>query len=328
MTAIRAGLLGLGAMGRHHARVLREIEGVDLVAVADPQGDSHGVAHGLPVLHSVEQLLDAGVDCAVLAIPISLHVPTALALVSAGVHILVEKPVSADAASARALADAVEAAGVVGAVGHIERFNPAVQQLRERLADGAIGDIHQVATRRQGPFPARVADVGVVADLASHDIDIVSWVTGSAYASLTAQTAHRSGRQFEDLVAVTARLGSGVVVNHLVNWLSPMKERVVAVTGERGSLVADTLSGDLVLFRNGSIPLEWDAVSAFRGVTEGDVIRFAFPKREPLRSELEAFRDAILGEPSTVVTVREGADIVTVVEAILDAAARNEVVRL
>lgn len=328
MSGLRAGLLGLGAMGRHHGRVLRELDGVDLVAVADPGGDPHGVARELPVLRGVDELVRAGVDLAVVAIPISLHVETAEILARAGIHVLVEKPVSADSASARRLAEVVDASGVVGAVGHIERFNPAVQQLRLKLAEGALGEVHQIATRRQGPFPARIADVGVVADLASHDIDIVSWITGSSYEQVAALTAHRSGREHEDLVAVTARLRSSVVVNHLVNWLSPMKERLVTVTGEKGALVADTLTGDLTLYSNGSIPLEWDAVSAFRGVSEGDVTRFAFPKREPLRSELEAFRDAVLGKPSSVVTVREGAQIVSVVEAILESAACDETVRL
>jgi predicted dehydrogenase len=173
---LRAGVIGLGMMGRHHARVLRELDGVDLVAVADPGGDPHSVAGSLPVLRSVAELVDAGVDYAVVATPTGLHEQVALELASSGVHTMVEKPVSADGPSARRITDAFQEAGLVGCVGHIERFNPALQLLRARLEAGELGDVYQISTRRQGPFPARIADVGVVKDLAKHDIDLTAWV--------------------------------------------------------------------------------------------------------------------------------------------------------
>ena len=97
-----------------------------------------------------------------------------------------------------------------------------------------------------------------------------------------------------------------MIVNHIVNWLSPMKERVTIVNGETGTFVADTSSGDLTFFANGTFPLEWESISAFRGVSEGDVTRYAFPKREPLRVEHEAFRDAVLGLRQDVVTMDRG----------------------
>src|SRR5690606_3913780 len=124
----------------------------------------------------------------------------------------------------------------------------------------------------------------------------------------------------EDMIAITGRLDSGVIVNHLVNWLSPMKERVTVVTGEKGAFVADTATGDLTFYANGTIPLEWESVSVFRGVSEGDVTRFAFPKREPLRVEHEAFRDAVLGLPSDVVTMEQGLRTLIVIEAALESA--------
>ena len=202
----------------------------------------------------------------------------------------------------------------VGAVGHVERFNPALQEMRRRMAQGDIGDIYQIATRRQSTFPARIADVGVAKDLASHDIDLTSWVAQSDYATVFAQTAHKSGREFEDMIAVTGRLANGIIVNHLVNWLSPMKERVTVVSGDRGAFIADTSTGDLTFYANGTIPLEWDTISSFRGVSEGDITRFAFAKREPLRLEHEAFRDAVLGLPSDVVTMEQGLHTLDVVE--------------
>lgn len=317
---LRAGLLGVGMMGRHHARVLREVDGVELVAIADPGGDPHGVAGELPILPDIDALIDAGLDLAVVAVPTQFHEDAALKLAAAGVHTLVEKPIAHSVEAGRRMVDAFATAGLVGAVGHIERFNPALQELRRRIAAGDAGEVYQIATRRQGPFPSRIADVGVGKDLASHDIDLTAWVAQSPYVAIWAQTTFKSGREHEDMIAMTGRLANGVIVNHLVNWLSPMKERVTIVTGEKGAFVADTSTGDLTFFANGTIPVEWESMTIFRGVSEGDVTRYAFAKREPLRVEHEAFRDAVLGKPSDVVTMEQGLRTLAVVESALDAA--------
>lgn len=328
MANLRAGLIGLGMMGRHHARVLRSLDGVDLIAVADPGGDPHGVAGGLDVLPDIDALISAGLDYCMVAVPTALHEEVGLALAAAGVHAMIEKPLAKDTEAARKLAEAFEQAGLVGATGHIERYNPALQSLRSRLADGDLGEIYQIITRRQGPFPARIADVGVVKDLATHDIDLTAWVTGQSFVSIAARTAYKSGREHEDLVAVTGLLADGTVTSHLVNWLSPMKERVTIVTGDRGAFVADTLHADLTFHANGIVPTEWEDIAQFRGVSEGDVIRYAIAKPEPLRTEHEAFRDAVLGKESDIVTMRQGLATVTVAEAVLESATEGRTVQL
>lgn len=320
MASLRAGLLGLGMMGRHHARILREVEGIDLVAVADPGGDPHRVAGSLEPLADVQALIDARVDIAIVAIPTRFHADAALALAEAGVHTLVEKPIAEEAETGYRIAAAFEERGLVGVVGHVERFNPALQQLRARLEAGDAGDVYQIATRRQSSFPGRIGDVGVAKDLATHDIDLTAWVARALYASVSAQTAHKSGRDHEDMIAITGRLRNGIIANHLINWLSPMKERVTVVTGERGTFIADTATGDLTFYANGTVALEWESVSTFRGVSEGDVTRFAFAKKEPLRAELEAFRDAVRGEPTQLSTMAEAAHTLEVVESALRSA--------
>jgi UDP-N-acetylglucosamine 3-dehydrogenase len=325
---LRAGLLGLGMMGRHHARVLSSLPGVELVAVADAAGDRHAVAGGRPVLADIEQLIAVGIDYCMVAVPTALHEEVGLALAGAGVHALVEKPLTPDVASSTRLAQAFDAAGLVGAVGHIERYNPALQEARRRLAADELGTVHQIVTRRQGPFPARIADVGVVKDLATHDIDLTAWVAQQPYVSVSAQVSHRSGREHEDLVAIVGQLADGTVTSHLVNWLSPFKERVTVITGDRGAFVADTLSADLTFHANGTVDTEWDAVAKFRGVSEGDMIRYAIAKPEPLRSEHEAFRDAVLGKETDIVTMRQGLATVAVAEAVLASAVGGTTQRL
>ncbi|MBS0025597.1 Gfo/Idh/MocA family protein [Microbacterium paraoxydans] len=325
---LRAGLLGVGMMGRNHARVLRDVEGIDLVAIADPGGDPHKVAGELEILPDIEALIAAGIDIAVVAVPTAFHEDAALKLADAGVHTLVEKPIAHSLEAGRRMTDAFAEKGLVGAVGHVERFNPALQEMRRRLEAGELGDVYQIATRRQSTFPARIADVGVAKDLASHDIDLTSWVAQSEYTTVFAQTAHKSGRDYEDMITVTGRLANGVIVNHLVNWLSPMKERITVVTGDRGTFIADTATGDLTFYANGTIPLEWESMLAFRGVSEGDITRFSFAKREPLRVEHEAFRDAVLGKPNDVVTMEQGLRTLEVVEGALSSAASGVSVAL
>ncbi|KZM33912.1 Gfo/Idh/MocA family protein [Oerskovia enterophila] len=328
MANLRAGLIGLGSMGRHHARVLREIDGVDLVAVADPGGDPFGVAGPLEVLRDVDELVAAGIDMAMVAVPTVYHEEVCVALADAGVHTMVEKPIAATAEAGRRVAQAFTDAGLVGCVGHVERFNPALQEARRRLEAGELGEVYQIATRRQGPFPARIADVGVIKDLGTHDIDLTSWIARSPYRSISAQTAHRSGREHEDMVLATGLLDSGVIVSHVVNWLSPMKERLTIVTGERGAFVADTASADLTFYANGVIPTEWDSITAFRGVAEGDIIRYAHAKREPLRVEHEAFRDAVLGVRDDVVSLTAGVHTLVVAEAAAESARTGQTIRL
>lgn len=320
MARLRAGLIGLGMMGRHHARVLRSLEGVELVAIADPGGDHYGAAAGMEVLPDVESLIAVGIDYCLVAVPTASHDEVGLTLAAAGIHTMIEKPLAKDVAGASKLADAFEQAGLVAAVGHIERYNPSLQSLRTRLEAGELGEVYQIITRRQGPFPSRIGDVGVVKDLATHDIDLTAWVAQQPYKSVAAQTAHKSGREYEDLVAVTGLLADATVTSHLVNWLSPMKERVTVVTGDRGTYVADTLNADLTFHANGIVPTEWDDIARFRGVTEGDMIRYAIPKPEPLRTEHEAFRDAVLGKETDIVTMRQGLATVAVAEAVIESA--------
>jgi len=328
---LRAGLVGLGMMGRHHARVLGSLDGVDLVAVSDPMGDPHGVAGGREVLKSVDDLIKVGIDYAMVAAPTAFHEELALKLADAGIHALIEKPLAVDTPAAMRIQSAFAAKGLVGAVGHIERYNPANQQLRLRLDAGDLGEVYQISTRRQGPFPARIADVGVIKDLATHDIDATAWIARSRYVSVSARTAHKSGRPHEDMVAAVCDLENGIITNHLVNWLTPFKERLTIVTGERGALVADTLTADLTYYANASVATQWDSVAAFRGVSEGDVIRYAFAKPEPLRVEHEAFRDAVLGLPGAterIVTMEQGLATVAVASAMLDSANQKVTISL
>ena len=327
MGSLRAGLIGMGVMGNLHARILSSLDGVEFVGIADPARAGEAVA-GVPVTSDPRTLLARGIDYVIVATPTGLHQEVGLMLVDHGVHALIEKPLAASFNEARTLTDAFRAAGLVGAVGHIERYNPSLQEARERIAAGQLGRILQVATRRQGPFPGRIADVGVIMDLATHDIDLTAWVTGERYAQVSAVTAFRTGRQHEDMVSVSARLAGDTIATHVVNWLSPFKERTVVITGEEGAFVANTLTADLTFHANGVSPDGWDEMSAFRGVQLGDVVKYAISRPEPLRLEHEAFRDAVLGRGADIVALEQGLRVVEVAEAILASAREGRTVDL
>jgi predicted dehydrogenase len=307
MKHLRVGLVGFGMMGRHHMRLLDQLDGIDFVGIHDPALIEQSVIGAHTMFNSLGELISQHIDYCVVAAPTAFHLEIGLALAGAGVHALIEKPVAPTHTEALQLVEAFASAGLIGGVGHIERFNPAIRAMRKKIEDGVLGEIYQISTRRQGPFPMRIADVGVVKDLATHDIDLTSWVAQSNYKSISSRTTHKSGRPYEDMVVAVGDLENGIIVNHLVNWLSPFKERNVTVLGDTGALGADTLSADLTFYENGKSQNTWEGVSTFRGVSEGDVIRYALDKIEPLLAEHIAFRDAVKScSNDGIVTLADG----------------------
>jgi UDP-N-acetylglucosamine 3-dehydrogenase len=326
-----AAVLGLGMIGRHHARILQSHPMVRFAGAVDPGGDRFGAVRDPALVFEDLPGLLAGTgipDFAIVAVPTEEHLPAVRELVTHGVHVLVEKPLAATGDEARELIEIVRRAGLRGAVGHVERSNPALVALRERVRDGLLGDVFLVATERYGPFPDRVRDIGVVKDLATHDLDLVRWLGDAPIARISAQTQHRMGREHEDLVLATGRLANDRAFNVIVDWLSPTKVRRTRVLGERGMLVADTLSADLTFYANGHVATGgWEAAQQARGVAEGDMTRYALERREPLAAEIAAFAAYVAGDDDApIVTLEEGLETVLVAEAVLASAAGSETV--
>ncbi len=294
---LRAGVVGLGMMGRNHVRVWDEaIEGVELVAVADPdpaalrRATAGRRARGFedPERMFVEEEL----DLVSIVAPTSLHLPVTLAALKAGANVLVEKPIAATREEATRMIDAAGEAGRMLTVGHIERFNPAIRELHRRLAEGELGRIFQISATRLGPFPARIRDVGVVVDLAPHDLDIMRYLIGAEPIRIYAETERRIHTEHEDLFNGTMKFANGVVGVLNINWLTPTKRRELTVTGERGMYVADYIEQDLVFYANTDADDTW----INRGVTsvaEGEMTRRSIRREEPLGVELREFAHAV-----------------------------------
>ena len=240
---------------------------------------------------------------------------------TAGVSVLVEKPLAGTVEAAEQILELCDSSQVYGAVGHVERYNVALQEMRRRVVDGQLGRVFSLSAIRSGPFAGRVRDIGVVKDLATHDIDVMSWLSHSRIARLAAQMQHLSGREHEDLVLVTGALESGAAFNLAVDRVSPTKVRRTRVLGERGMLEADTLTGDLFFYENAEVGISWSTTQQFRGVSEGNVTRYALRRDEPLRVELETFLDLMQGDPTAdVVTMARGVEIVQIAETVIESA--------
>ncbi len=301
---LRAGVVGLGMMGRNHVRVWDEvIDGVELAAVADPdpaalrRATTGRAARGYP--DPATMFAEERLDLVSIVAPTSLHLPVTLAALAAGAHVLVEKPIASDRAEAEAMIDAAERAGRILTVGHIERFNPAIRELKRRLAGRELGRVFQIKATRLGPFPARIRDVGVVIDLAPHDLDIMRYLAESEPIRLYAETEQRIHTDHEDLFNGIMKFANGIIGIFDINWLTPQKRRTLTVTGERGMYVADYINQDLLFFANPDAEATWenrgaDGVTApITSVAEGEMTRRVIRKQEPLVVELAEFASAV-----------------------------------
>lgn len=307
-------------MGKNHARVLSNMSSVDKLVLYDPLGEDIGEPHGETVSNDLASFLDQKFDYCVVSSPTSTHRDMALKLANLGIPTLIEKPLAFSVEEALQIHEAFESRDLLGAVGHIERYNPAIIALRKQLATGILGKIFQITTRRVGPYSGRIRDVGVVKDLATHDIDLVLSISASSYKSINAQVSNPIGSGHEDSLLAIGEMENGIQFSHVVNWISPTKERVTSVLGENGLIVADTLTGKLSIYENGTSVNPWDESTVLQGVSEGAVQELAVSKVEPLVQEHRVFQSAIMGKTDAeVVSIKQGLEVLKVAEGILSA---------
>jgi predicted dehydrogenase len=290
---LRLGVVGVGVMGYNHARVLAEMPGVTLVGVADPdekQADFVRDTLGCAAVPNVADLLELGVDAVSIAAPTHLHRDIALAAIGRGVHVLVEKPVASSVEEGREIIAAARRAGATLMVGHVERFNPAVQAIKEAIREE---DILSVAITRVGPFPPRMSNVGVVIDLAVHDIDLIGWFTGSEIVEVQPQLSSTRAER-EDIALLQFRTASGVLAHINTNWLTPFKARTVHVATKRKYVIGDLLTRQVTE----CFGFQPDGSYSMRHLSVGHA--------EPLRSELTAFVTAVRTGTRPPVSGEEG----------------------
>jgi UDP-N-acetylglucosamine 3-dehydrogenase len=290
---LRVGVVGIGVMGSNHARVFADMPGVKLAGVVDPdrkQRDFVSGALGCPAYPDVEGLLASGVDALTIAAPTHLHRDLALASIERGVHVMVEKPIASSVEEGNAIIAAARRMDVTLMVGHVERFNPAVEAIKEAIRHE---DILSIAITRVGPFPPRMSNVGVVIDLAVHDIDLIRWFTDSEIIEVQPQLSSAIAER-EDIALLQFRTASGVLAHINTNWITPFKARNVTIATRNKYVMGDLLTRQVTE----CFGFQPDGSYSMRHLSVGHA--------EPLRAELQAFISAVHTGKRPAVTGEEG----------------------
>jgi len=290
---LRIGVIGVGVMGSNHARVLSELPGIEFVGVADPdrrQASFVAQALGCSAVDDFETLLERRLDAVTIATPTHLHRDVALACIARGIHVLVEKPIASSADEGRDIVTAARRAGVTLMVGHVERFNPAVAAIKDALRGE---DILSIAITRVGPFPPRMSNVGVVIDLAVHDIDLIRWFTDSEITEVQPQLSSAIAER-EDIALLQFRTASGVLAHINTNWITPFKARTAHVATRKKYVLGDLLTRQVTE----CFGFQPDGSYSMRHLSVGH--------EEPLRAEISAFCAAIRSGAAPAVTGEEG----------------------
>lgn len=330
---MKVAVIGVGSMGKNHARIYAELPDVEFVAVADKNLELvEAVAdkYGIRAYSKFEELLEKESPQAVsIAVPTAKHFEVGSAAMRAGADVLIEKPIASTFEHGKALIELSESLSRRLMVGHIVRFNPAIRALKQKLQEDDLGRIFQIVCRRVGPFPDRVRDVGVVIDLAPHDIDLMRYLTGEDPVRLFAEIEQRIHTEHEDLLYGLLHFPSGVTGALDINWLTPTKVRETIVLGERGMFRVNDLTQDLYFFENAEIAdTLWPALGNIRGVSEGRMVRFPLERYEPLRAELEAFVYAIQKDTPIPVSGEDGLKALRIAQALVESGREHRVIEV
>lgn len=306
MDKLNVAVIGVGSMGKNHARIYSDLSGVNLVAVADNNrktAQDISKKYGCQPYVDYKKMLESEeLDIVSVAVPTKLHKQVASDVIEKEINVLIEKPIASSAKEGKEIADFAEKKGVKLMVGHIERFNPAVIELKKRIDNGELGKIFKIDVNRVGPFPSRIRDVGVVVDLAVHDLDIIRYLTGSEVERVHSEIEKKVHTKHEDLLSAVLRLTNGVICNLNVNWLTPTKIRKLYITGEKGMFVVNYLNQDLYFYENAEIKNNANYTDIMMGVSEGKMVKFNFEKKEPLKVEIEHFIDCVKNGKEPIVS--------------------------
>lgn len=318
---LRAIVVGAGYMGRNHIRILRSFLDVDLVGVVEPDkftGKNVARMYRLPIFESLDNCLQSTKpDFVIIASPTSTHYYLAKKCLSAQIPTFVEKPIAKTINQGKKLIDISRRTKTPLTVGHIERFNPAVVELKRRLTQKQIGKIYEIRADRRGPFPGRISDVGVVIDLATHDIDMFEFLLKKKITHVTARIRRYFHPGHEDYLVCLADFDDGATGVLNINWITPTKVRLLQVSGERGMFVVNYLTQELFLYKNNTSKIKWEQMEVYKAVSEGDMIKIKIDYEEPLSVELRAFINAMINKRTMPVDPQSALRALTIAQLAL-----------
>jgi predicted dehydrogenase len=328
--SLKVGVIGAGSMGMNHLRVLRDFDEdqVQLVGVADAHQPTLQQAarrfHVAGFSDYRQMVEETQPDLVAVVVPTHLHFEVAAYVLDQGINILLEKPMTSNTDEALSLVQLAQTRNAKLAVGHVERFNPAVIAVKRHLVAGDLGQVFHLHARRLGPFPPRIGDVGVTLDLATHDIDVMRYLVDAEVARVYAETQRRIHHQFEDLLLGILRFANNTIGMLDVNWLTPAKVRELSVTGEKGMYLVNYLTQDVYFYENDYTTTTWDALRTLTGVSEGTMTRLKVQKAEPLRLEYEDVLQAIHNDTAPTVTGEDGIAVLKIVLQLAETRSQGE----
>ncbi|MFH1052988.1 MAG: Gfo/Idh/MocA family oxidoreductase [Candidatus Woesearchaeota archaeon] len=331
MEKLNFAVIGTGNMGKNHVRLLNEIDNVNLVAISDANSDQ---LNKISSIYKVKQYIDyknlldsEKLDAVIIAVPTSLHKQVAFDVIDKGINVLIEKPIASTVEDAQDIISKAREKNVKLMVGHVERFNPAVTELKKRVDNKEIGKIYKFSVARSSPFPTRILDVGVVIDLAVHDLDIISNINNSRITHIYAQTEKRIHSSNEDMLCSQLSFENGVIGLLNIDWLTPVVIRELSITGEKGMFRLNYLTQELYFYKN-SASEDYDYSSSILSVTAGDMMKINIQKQEPLRLELESFIECIKENKDPKVTGEQGLLALELALKILESSKTKSVIKL
>ncbi len=314
MEQMKVGVIGIGTMGINHARVYSEI--ADLIAVSDTDTKRLAIARerfGVETFEDHEKLLESGVQAITVATPTVTHYQLAKEAIQRGIHVLVEKPITDNIESAKALCDLAAEHDATLAVGHIERHNPVVGAAKRDLETGKFGDAISISARRVSSFPRRIKDVGVIFDIGIHDIDVIRYLADAEVEKVFALGGRINHPKFEDHANILLEFDNGITGMVDCNWLTPMKVRKLSLTCSEKFIELDYIAQRLKISSSHLDSYHEEDLSSMPW--ENDTHEIALHRQEPLKNELRDFLHAIIEGVDPLVTGDDGLRAIEVAAA-------------
>jgi predicted dehydrogenase len=311
---LRAGVVGIGHLGRHHARIYHELEGVELRAVADLNSEAVSQCHekfGCKTVTHFKDLMDE-VDIVSIAVPTTSHYEVAVEFLKAGKHVLVEKPITSTVDQGRELVDLANDNNLILMVGQSERFNPAIASVISHVSDPKFIEVH-----RLGPFSTRATDVDVVLDLMIHDVDLIlNWVNSDVYEIRAMGVPVLSNRI--DIANARIQFASGCTANITASRISLKATRKIRIFQRDNYLSIDCLNQEISCFRRRK-----DIQQPANPMDMIEPVFYKIEKIEPLKSEISSFVHAVRKDHAPPVTGEAGLKALDVCQKISAEIRRN-----
>ncbi|MFO7792211.1 MAG: Gfo/Idh/MocA family oxidoreductase [Candidatus Saliniplasma sp.] len=322
------GVIGVGSMGQNHARVLSDLDCLSAVMDSNKElAKSIGIRYDVPFFSDIDKFLRSDLDAVTIATPASTHYEIAEKVIDNGLDLIVEKPIALSSSDARKMVKKASKKDVLLAVGMIERHNPVIATAKTLLDDGDVGEVITLSSKRVSSFPSRVSDMGVIMDLAIHDLDVMRYLSDSDIASVyTSGGPSNHGSEYEDHSNILVQFENGVDGLLEVNWLTPHKVRNLWITCSKEYIEIDYINQTMVM--SSSQLLEYDVSNLFDIPLEHNIRRFSVKRQEPLHREMKDFIGSVKNGRKPLVSGEDGLKSLEVAEAALKSLRIGEKIEL